>query len=87
MDFLLFPISARINHNFFLRFSLLERNILWPLIRHIPPYHCIARGRHSMMESQVVKRSIKIDGHKTSVSLEDPFWKQLKEIAHKEENL
>jgi predicted DNA-binding ribbon-helix-helix protein len=38
-----------------------------------------------MMKSQVVKRSIKIDGHKTSVSLEDPFWKQLKEIAHKEE--
>jgi predicted DNA-binding ribbon-helix-helix protein len=29
----------------------------------------------------VVKRSIVIAGHKTSVSLEDAFWKSLKEIA------
>jgi predicted DNA-binding ribbon-helix-helix protein len=28
------------------------------------------------------KRSIVIDGHKTSVSLEDAFWKSLREIAH-----
>jgi predicted DNA-binding ribbon-helix-helix protein len=28
-----------------------------------------------------VKRSIVIAGHKTSVSLEDAFWKGLKEIA------
>ena len=34
------------------------------------------------MKSSVVKRSIVIDGHKTSVSLEDAFWDQLKEIAH-----
>ena len=34
------------------------------------------------MKSLVVKRSIVIDGHKTSVSLEDAFWSQLKEIAH-----
>jgi len=33
------------------------------------------------MESPVVKRSIVIGGHKTSVSLEDAFWKGLKEIA------
>jgi predicted DNA-binding ribbon-helix-helix protein len=33
------------------------------------------------MKSQVVKRSIVIGGHKTSVSLEDAFWKGLKEIA------
>ncbi len=33
------------------------------------------------MKSAVVKRSIVIAGHKTSVSLEDPFWKGLKEIA------
>lgn len=33
------------------------------------------------MKSQVVKRSIIISGHKTSVSLEDAFWKGLKEIA------
>ena len=34
------------------------------------------------MKSSVVKRSIVIDGHKTSVSLEDPFWTDLKNIAH-----
>ena len=33
------------------------------------------------MKSQVVKRSIVIAGHKTSVSLEDAFWTGLKEIA------
>jgi predicted DNA-binding ribbon-helix-helix protein len=34
------------------------------------------------MKSQVVKRSIIIAGHKTSVSLEDAFWDALKEIAN-----
>ena len=33
------------------------------------------------MKSPVVKRSIVIAGHKTSVSLEDAFWSGLKEIA------
>jgi len=33
------------------------------------------------MKSTVVKRSIMLAGHKTSVSLEDPFWEGLKEIA------
>jgi predicted DNA-binding ribbon-helix-helix protein len=33
------------------------------------------------MKSPVVKRSIVIAGHKTSVSLEDAFWIGLKEIA------
>ena len=33
------------------------------------------------MKSPVVKRSIVIAGHKTSVSLEDEFWNSLKEIA------
>ena len=32
------------------------------------------------MRSSIVKRSIIIAGHKTSVSLEDAFWKGLKEI-------
>jgi predicted DNA-binding ribbon-helix-helix protein len=35
------------------------------------------------MKSSVIKRSIVIDGHKTSVSLEDAFWEGLKEIARK----
>ena len=33
------------------------------------------------MKSLVVKRSIIIAGHKTSVSLEDAFWSELKRIA------
>jgi predicted DNA-binding ribbon-helix-helix protein len=33
------------------------------------------------MKSLVVKRSVVVAGHKTSVSLEDAFWKGLKEIA------
>ena len=34
------------------------------------------------MKSPIVKRSVVIDGHKTSISLEDSFWKDLREIAH-----
>jgi predicted DNA-binding ribbon-helix-helix protein len=37
------------------------------------------------MKSQVAKRSIVVAGHKTSVSLEDAFWKGLKEIAGRRE--
>ena len=33
------------------------------------------------MKSSIVKRSVVIDGHKTSVSSEDAFWNDLKEIA------
>ena len=33
------------------------------------------------MKSTIVKRSIVIGGHKTSVSLEDAFWSDLKNIA------
>jgi predicted DNA-binding ribbon-helix-helix protein len=35
-----------------------------------------------MTKSLVLKRSIIIDGHKTSVSLEDVFWNALRDIAH-----
>jgi predicted DNA-binding ribbon-helix-helix protein len=33
------------------------------------------------MKSSVIKRSIVIAGRKTSVSLEEPFWKAFREIA------
>ncbi len=33
------------------------------------------------MKSLVVKRSVVLGGHKTSVSVEDAFWNSLKEIA------
>jgi predicted DNA-binding ribbon-helix-helix protein len=34
------------------------------------------------MKSPVVKRSIVVGGHKTSVSLEEAFWNSMKEISH-----
>jgi predicted DNA-binding ribbon-helix-helix protein len=33
------------------------------------------------MKSLVIKRSVVVAGRKTSVSLEDAFWKGLKEVA------
>ena len=33
------------------------------------------------MKSALVKRSVVVGGHKTSISLEDAFWGGLKEIA------
>jgi predicted DNA-binding ribbon-helix-helix protein len=33
------------------------------------------------MKSAIVKRSIVIAGHKTSLSLEDAFWESLQQIA------
>jgi predicted DNA-binding ribbon-helix-helix protein len=33
------------------------------------------------VKSSIAKRSIVVAGHKTSVSLEDAFWKDLREIA------
>jgi predicted DNA-binding ribbon-helix-helix protein len=37
-----------------------------------------------MLKSRIVKRSIVIKGHKTSVSLEDAFWRDLKLMAAEE---
>jgi predicted DNA-binding ribbon-helix-helix protein len=42
-----------------------------------------AWGMDVMNKSSVVKRSIVVGGHKTSVSLEDDFWGALKEIARR----
>jgi predicted DNA-binding ribbon-helix-helix protein len=33
------------------------------------------------MNSAIVKRSVSLGGHKTSISLEDAFWNYLKDIA------
>jgi predicted DNA-binding ribbon-helix-helix protein len=40
-----------------------------------------APQRPRRMKSPIVKHSISIAGHKTSVSLENAFWKDLREIA------
>jgi predicted DNA-binding ribbon-helix-helix protein len=55
--------------------SMAESSIVWSVT--------ISTGSipEGPMKSSVVKRSIVIAGHKTSVSLEDAFWRGLKEIA------
>jgi predicted DNA-binding ribbon-helix-helix protein len=39
-------------------------------------------GERAMKSSPVIKRSIAINGQRTSISLEDAFWSTLKDIAH-----
>ena len=39
--------------------------------------------KSSMPKSSIAKRSIVVNGKKTSLSLEDEFWNALKEIAGK----
>ena len=41
-------------------------------------------SRWPKLASQTLKRSLAIDGHKTSISLEAAFWGALKEIAARE---
>jgi predicted DNA-binding ribbon-helix-helix protein len=36
------------------------------------------------MGAGILKRSVSIAGHRTSVSLEEPFWEVLREIAERE---
>jgi predicted DNA-binding ribbon-helix-helix protein len=36
------------------------------------------------MKSHIIKRSVVIRGHKTSVSLEQPFWDAFRDIAESE---
>ena len=42
------------------------------------------RREGEIMQTAVIKRSIVLDGHKTSVSLENEFWYALREIAARE---
>jgi len=58
--------------------------ILLPAKYRISYFHDRYNEGPTMMKSSIVKRSIVIDGHKTSVSLEDAFWTVLKDIAHAE---
>src|SRR3981189_3690915 len=50
-----------------------------PSRRIVEPASSQRRGR--VMKSPVVKRSIVVAGHKTSVSLEEAFWNGMKEIS------
>ena len=37
-----------------------------------------------ILSSRVIKRSVTIAGHTTSVSLEEPFWEALQDLARAE---
>jgi predicted DNA-binding ribbon-helix-helix protein len=53
----------------------------------LKPQNALREGDGAMKaKSLVIKRSIVIDGHKTSVSLEDEFWKALRDIAHRRQH-
>jgi predicted DNA-binding ribbon-helix-helix protein len=45
-------------------------------------FACIAQPEEMHLQSRIAKRSIIIAGHKTSVSVEAQFWRELKDIAH-----
>jgi predicted DNA-binding ribbon-helix-helix protein len=44
-----------------------------------------AKPKEPRMKSHITKRSIVIAGHKTSVSLEEQFWRELKDIAQRQQ--
>ena len=41
-------------------------------------------ARGNIVKTLIIKRSVVLDGHKTSVSLENEFWDGLHEIARHE---
>ena len=43
------------------------------------------RNGEKSMKSPIIKRSIMIASHRTSISLEEPFWRGLKDIAARHE--
>ncbi|MEM6781266.1 MAG: ribbon-helix-helix domain-containing protein [Pseudomonadota bacterium] len=49
-----------------------------------PEKHDKAARLAAYLSSPVVKRSVMIAGHATSVSLEQPFWDELQKIAKAE---
>jgi predicted DNA-binding ribbon-helix-helix protein len=61
--------------------SLSEQGHIHRIARFSEASTCTGSKRGQAMNSPVIKRSVVIAGHKTSVSLEDAFWGALKEIA------
>ena len=54
-----------------------------PKLRHNHRRFFVAGDfRGATLKSTIVKRSIAVGGHRTSVSLEDAFWSALRQIAH-----
>jgi len=58
----------------------------WPQLTIAALFETTYRGQGglwgALMKRRVAKHSVVIHGHKTSVSLEDAFWRDLKDIAH-----
>src|SRR4030081_3929610 len=50
-------------------------------IRNLAVVKRTALQQEATMQTVIVKRSIVLAGHKTSVSLEDAFWNSLKDIG------
>ena len=59
-------------HNQFLRYRDTESRYVHPRILLL---------EEATVKSSVIKRSVVIGGHKTTISLEEQFWSILKEIA------
>ena len=53
-----------------------------PFERTETPQETASTAPDGHLRSQVVKRSLVVGGHKTSVSLEEAFWVELRSIAH-----
>ena len=45
------------------------------------PHNASSERQPLELKSAIIKRSIELNGHKTSVSLEDEFWLSLRQIA------
>jgi len=58
---------------------IMNSGIASPIHGAIPRELHVLRG--GTMKSAIVKRSVVVGGHKTSITLEDAFWGALKEIA------
>jgi predicted DNA-binding ribbon-helix-helix protein len=55
-----------------------------PLTADAPSSGPTYKHKETVMKSAIVKRSVVLDGHKTSVSLENEFWEGLRAIAERQ---
>jgi predicted DNA-binding ribbon-helix-helix protein len=59
-----------------------EETLGWPYKAKNDEYKQVIRGvRGALLPSLIVKRSVAIHGHNTSISLEPEFWAELKKEA------
>ena len=64
-----------------------ERDVAQGRERHRRSAASISTGattRPNDMSGGILKRSVAIAGHRTSISLEEPFWEALREMAERE---